>query len=266
VAEAIRMRAREQTLVIPDCEEATYHVGLGVESCVNGWHVHVGSERFLRQNGIRIDRAVSDKATLEVRGESCTYIAVDGVLAGLIAYADQVRLEGPEVIRTLHAMGVLNTIMLTGDNGVVAEAVRRRLGLTGQMSDLLPADKVDAIRNLQREGKCVAMVGDGINDSPALSYADVGIAMKHGADITHESAAVVLMEDSLWKVVKAIEISRGAVGLIKQNYAVVAAMNTVALGLALPGGLVTPEVTALISNGSAILASVNGLRPILRDR
>ena len=266
VAEAIRMRAREQTLVIPDCEEATYHVGLGVESCVNGWHVHVGSERFLRQNGIRIDRAVSDKATLEVRGESCTYIAVDGVLAGLIAYADQVRLEGPEVIRTLHAMGVRNTIMLTGDNGVVAEAVRVRLGLTGQMSDLLPADKVDAIRNLQREGKCVAMVGDGINDSPALSYADVGIAMKHGADITHESAAVVLMEDSLWKVVKAIEISRGAVGLIKQNYAVVAAMNTVALGLALPGGLVTPEVTALISNGSAILASVNGLRPILRDR
>ena len=266
VAEAIRMRAREQTLVIPDCEEATYHVGLGVESCVNGWHVHVGSERFLRQNGIRIDRAVSDKATLEVRGESCTYIAVDGVLAGLIAYADQVRLEGPEVIRTLHEMGVRNTIMLTGDNGVVAEAVRRRLGLTGQMSDLLPADKVDAIRNLQREGKCVAMVGDGINDSPALSYADVGIAMKHGADITHESAAVVLMEDSLWKVVKAIEISRGAVGLIKQNYAVVAAMNTVALGLALPGGLVTPEVTALISNGSAILASVNGLRPILRDR
>ena len=201
-----------------------------------------------------------------MRGESCTYVAVDGVLAGLIAYADQVRLEGPEVIRTLHAMGVRNTIMLTGDNGVVAEAVRHRLGLTAQMSDLLPADKVDAIRNLQREGNRVAMVGDGINDSPALSHADVGIAMKHGADITHESAAVILMEDSLWKVVKAIEISRGAVGLIKQNYAIVAAMNTAALGLALPAGLVTPEVTALISNGSAILASMNGLRPILRDR
>jgi Cu2+-exporting ATPase len=90
--------------------------------------------------------------------------------------------------------------------------------------------------------------------------------MKHGADISHESAAVVLMEDSLWKLVKAIEISRGAVGLIKQNYAVVAGMNTAALGLALPGGLVSPEVTALISNGSAILASMNGLRPVLSDR
>jgi len=253
-------------LDIPDCEEATYHVGLGVESRVNGWRVHVGSERFLRQNGIRIEPAAGDKAALEVRGESCAYVAADGVLAGLVVYADQVRPEGPEVIRTLHAMGVRNTIMLTGDNGVVASAVRRRLGLTGHLADLLPADKVDAIRDLQRDGKRVAMVGDGINDSPALSHADVGIAMKHGADITHESAAVVLMEDSLWKLVKAIEISRGAVGLIKQNYAVVAAMNTAALGLALPGGLVSPEVTALISNGSAILASMNGLRPILRDR
>jgi Cu2+-exporting ATPase len=266
VAEAMRARAREQALEIPECEEAKYHVGLGVESRVNGWDVHIGSERFMRENGIRIDRAAGDKTARESRGESCTLVAVDGVVAGLIAYADKIRAEGPEVIRTLHAMGVRNTVMLTGDNGVVASAVRRQLGLSSHMSDLLPADKVDAIRNLQCDGKLVAMVGDGINDSPALSYADVGIAMKHGADITQESAAVVLMEDSLWKVVKAIEISRGAVGLIKQNYAVVAAMNTAALGLALPGGLISPEITALISNGSAILASMNGLRPVLRDR
>jgi Cu2+-exporting ATPase len=220
----------------------------------------------MRQNQIRMDRAAGDKAELELRGESSTYIALDGVLAGLITYADEVRPEGPEVIRTLHAMGVRNTIMLTGDNAVVAGAVRRKLGLTDHLSDLLPADKVEAIRGLQRDGRRIAMVGDGINDSPALSYADVGIAMKHGADITHESAAVVLMEDSLWKLVKAVEISRGAVGLIKQNYAIVAAMNTAALALVLPGGLISPEITAVISNGSAILASVNGLRPVFRDR
>jgi cation transport ATPase len=88
--------------------------------------------------------------------------------------------------------------------------------------------------------------------------------MKYGAEVTHESANVLLMEDSLWKLVKAIEISRDAVGLIKQNYGIVSVLNTLALGLALPGGLITPEMTALISNGSAILASLNGLRPVLR--
>jgi heavy metal translocating P-type ATPase len=265
VAEAMRARACEQALAIPDCEEARYHVGLGVEARINGWHVHVGSERFLRQSEIRCDALSSDKAVLEARGESSTYVAVDGVLAGRIAYADQIRAEAPEVIRRLHALGVRETVMLTGDNGSVAGAVRRRLGLTSHFAELLPADKVEAIRALQRDGRRVAMVGDGINDSPALSFADVGIAMKHGADITHESADVVLMEDSLWKLVKAIEISRRAVGLIKQNYAIVAALNVLALGLALPGGLVSPEVTAVISNGSAILASMNGLRPMLRQ-
>ena len=254
MAEAMRVRARERALAIPACEEGQYHVGLGVEGKVNGWYVHVGSERFLRQREIRLDIATSDRLTVEARGESCTYVAVDGELAGRVAYADEIRRESADVIRHLHALGVRDTVMLTGDNGVVAGAVRRRLGLTSHRADLLPADKVDAIRQLQRDGRVVAMVGDGINDSPALSYADVGIAMKHGADITHESADVVLMEDSLWKLVKAIEISRGAVGLIKQNYAIVAALNALALGLALPGGLVSPAVTAVISNGSAILA------------
>ena len=266
VAEAVRARARERALEIPPCMEARYHVGLGVEGQVNGCYVHVGSERFMRQCDIRTGQASSDRAALELRGDSCMYVAVDGALAGLVAYADQIRPESREIVRRIHAMGVRHTVMLTGDNNTVATAVGQHLGLTGHVADMLPADKVEAIRDLQRRGQIVAMVGDGINDSPALSYADVGIAMKHGADITHESADVVLMEDSLWKLVKAIEISRGAVGLIKQNYAIVALMNTIALGLALPGGLVSPEITAVISNGSAIVASLNGMRPVLRDR
>ena len=139
--------------------------------------------------------------------------------AELVAYADKIRPESRPVISRLHAMGIRNTIMLTGDNAVVAKAVSGRLGLTGEFADMMPADKASVIQDLQRRGNVVAMVGDGINDFPALSFADIGIAMKYGAEVTHESADVVLMEDSLWKLVKAIDISRDAVGLIKQNYA-----------------------------------------------
>ncbi len=264
VAEALRTRAKELLVNIPPCDETHYRVGLGVEGQVNGYYVHVGSERFMRQAGIKVDRAVLDRSALDRNGYSCLYIAVDGKLGGLVAYADKVRPESRSVISRLHAMGVKNTFMLTGDNAVVAKAVSARLGLSGQFSDMLPADKASVIQDLQRRGHVVAMVGDGINDSPALSFADIGIAMKYGADVTHESAHVVLMEDSLWKLVKALDISRDAVSLIKQNYVIVAGLNTLALVLAVPGGLVSPVTTALISNGSAIMAALNGMRPILR--
>ncbi|MBR0799734.1 heavy metal translocating P-type ATPase [Bradyrhizobium jicamae] len=264
VAEALRTRARQLAVNIPPCNETTYRLGLGVEGQVNGYYLHVGNQRFMRQSEIAVDQALGDRAALDERGFSSLYIAVDGKLAGLVPYSDEIRAESRSVIQRLHALGVKNSIMLTGDNAVVARAVCSNLGLTEHFADMLPADKASVIQELQRKGRRVAMVGDGINDSPALSFADVGIAMKHGAEVTHESADVILMEDSLWKLVRAVEISQGAVSLIRQNYSIVAALNTLALGLALPGGLITPEVTALISNGSAILASLNGIRPILR--
>ncbi len=264
VAEALRTRAKELAVNIPPCDETQYRVGLGVEGQVNGFYLHVGSERFMRDRDIQVSPAAADRAAFDRSGYSSLYIAVDGKLGGLVAYADKVRPESRSVISQLHGMGIRNTIMLTGDNAVVAKAVSARLGLTGQFSDMMPADKASVIQELQRRGNVVAMVGDGINDSPALSFADIGIAMKYGADVTHESADVVLMEDSLWKLVKALDISRGAVSLIKQNYAIVTGLNTLALALALPGGLVSPVMTAMISNGSAIMAALNGMRPILR--
>jgi len=266
VAEALRIKAKDLAVNIPPCDEARYRVGLGVEGQVNGYYLHVGNERFMRQSDICVSKTANDRCALDEQGYSCVYIAVDGAVAGMVPYSDEIRAESRSVLHRLRNMGVKNSVMLTGDNAVVARAVGRRLGLTRHFSDMLPADKADAIQELQRAGNVVAMVGDGINDSPALSYADVGIAMKHGAEVAHESAHVVLMEDSLWKLVKAVEISQGAVRLIKQNYAIVAGMNTLALALALPGGLITPTVTALISNGSAIVATLNGLRPILRYR
>jgi Cu2+-exporting ATPase len=264
VADALRRKAHELGANIPHCEETKYRIGLGVEGQVNGYYLHVGNERFMRQSDIDVSNALSDRAALDERGYSCIYVAVDGALAGLVPFADQIRPESRQVIERLHANGIRNTVMLTGDNAVVAQAVGRRLGLSRQFAEMLPADKASVIQQFQRDGNVVAMVGDGINDSPALSFADVGIAMKHGAEVARESADVVLMEDSLWKLVKAVEISRGAVRLIRQNYAIVAGLNTLALGLALPGGMIIPEVTALVSNGSAILASLNGIRPILR--
>ncbi len=264
VAEALRERVRELGLTVPECEETQYRIGLGVEGWVGEVYVHVGSERFLRQSGIEIGHVAEDREAIDRMGCSSLYVAVDGELAGLVAYEDRIRPEARAVIARLHELGITETIMLTGDNETVARAVGERLGLTRQVANMMPADKARVIQELQAEGRRVVMIGDGINDSPALSFADVGIAMKHGADITHESADVVLMEDSLGKLVQAIEISRDAVGLIKQNYGIVAVMNGVALALALPGGLVSPEMTALISNGSAIVASINGVRPLAR--
>jgi Cu2+-exporting ATPase len=263
VANALRARLAELDVQLPPVDDAKYSVGLGVEARVNGYYVHVGSERFLQQGGIRVGHAAGDRSAIEERGCSCLWVAVDGAVAGMVAYEDRIRAESGAVISALHAMGIRETIMLTGDNSRVAAAVGRRLGLSRQIAEMLPADKAAVIQDLQRSGRRVAMVGDGINDSPALGFADVGIAMRHGPDITHEAADIVLMEDSLWKLAKAVEISRDAVSLVKQNYGIVAVMNTLALGLALPGGLISPIVTALLSNGSAVMASLNGIRPLL---
>jgi Cu2+-exporting ATPase len=128
----------------------------------------------------------------------------------------------------------------------------------------MPAQKAEVVRSFKAAGRIVAMVGDGVNDSVALAYADVGIAMHHGADISREAADVVLMEDYMGKLIGAIDISRNAMRLISQNVAIVTSLNTLALGLAIPPGLVSPAATALISNGSAILASLNSMRPVLK--
>ena len=264
VAEAIRARTAADKIDVPECQEVQYRVGRGVEARINGYYLHLGSERFLRENSIDTRRAGQDQRDLNEQGYSSLMLAIDGKVAGLIPYADQIRSESLEVVEKLHSMGVKNTVMLTGDNNTVARAVSGRLGLRQYVADVLPAQKAEFVQDLRRKGHVVAMVGDGINDSPALSFADVGIAMKHGAQVAHESANIVLMEDNLWKLVQAVEISRDGVKLIKQNYLIVAALNTVALALALPGGLITPQMTAVLSNGSAIIASLNAIRPTLR--
>ncbi len=266
IAEAIVAEARQANLELLPRSKSRYQVGLGIEAQVNGYHVHVGNSRYLLQSGIRVDKADDNLRDLAGRGCSTVLFAVNGELMGLIPCADQVRDDAAEVILALHSRGVRELIMVTGDNATAAKAVGDRLGMDRCISDALPGDKADIVRRFQQEGRTVAMVGDGINDSPALAFADVGISMKHGADVARESADVVLMEDSLQKLILAIDISRRAMSLVKQNFGIIAVLNAVAFALSLPAGLVRPSLTASISNGSAILASLNAVRPLMWNK
>jgi Cu2+-exporting ATPase len=132
-------------------------------------------------------------------------------LTGLLPYADEIRPEMPSVIRTLRNRGIHNLIMLTGDNRTVARAVGLRIGLDRFFSEILPAEKAAIVQDLQKRGHVVAMVGDGVNDSAALAYADIGITMKNGADVTREVADVVLIEENMGKLITAIDVSRNAI-------------------------------------------------------
>src|ERR1700722_7142668 len=152
VAEALREQLRQLGLQAPPCEETEYRVGLGVEGIVDGHYMHVGSERFFRENDIRTGHIGSQRKLIGEQGWSCLYIALDGRLAGLVAYEDRIRPESREVIAPLRRMGIRQTIMLTGDNENVARAVANRLGLTRQVSNMLPADKAGVIQELQRAG------------------------------------------------------------------------------------------------------------------
>jgi heavy metal translocating P-type ATPase len=265
VSQAILAKAQREGIRVPERSAgADFQIGLGVEAKVNGYHIHIGSARYFREKQITHGRSGDLVESINKRGCSTLLFAVDGTLTGLIPYADQIRPESRDVIRTLHNRGVRDTVMLTGDSGDVASAVASRLGIGRYFYETTPSEKAEIIKRLQEGGRTVAMVGDGINDSPALAYADVGIAMKNGAEAARETADVVLMEDNLWKLIGAIDASKQAIALIGQNYAIIAALNTLAMGLAIPGGVMTPNFAALLSNGSAIAASLNAIRPILR--
>jgi heavy metal translocating P-type ATPase len=263
IAEAIVDHAREWNLEIPDRDASKYQVGLGVEARVNGYYVHLGSCRFLRASGIKMDRARRDVRRLDERGCSTVIMAVNGELVGAVACADEIRPESRDVIRALHNSGIKKVMMVTGDNSATARTVAQELGIDRVIAETMPDEKASIVQQLQKEGRTVVMVGDGINDSPALAYADVGIAMKNGTDIARESADVVLMEDNLWKLPAAIEFSHRALSLVRQNYGIIVGLNTLATLLALPGGLVNAATIATLSNGSAILAGLNAIRPLL---
>jgi Cu2+-exporting ATPase len=265
VSQAVVRLASTRNVEVPERESSSYFVGKGVESRVSGRTVHLGSQRFLADLAIADRLDPSSRSALDGAAKSLLFLAVDGVHAATLAYRDEIRPESRGLILDLRARGVDDIVMLTGDGHAVAQHVARELGIDRFVAEMLPEDKAAVAQRLRSEGRVVAVVGDGINDSPALSYADIGISVCAGAEIARETAGVVLMTTDLHKLVEAIDVSRSAIRIIRQNHGLSFGVNALAYALSIPG-LISPVLATLISNGSAVLACVNGLRPLLAAR
>jgi manganese/zinc-transporting P-type ATPase C len=253
-------------LELPICQSVDCVIGLGVAAEVAGYRVHIGSERYLRQLGIATGKARRYLADMERQGHIALLVALDDSLVGAIACSDEPRPEAHAVIAGLRRRGVREIVMISGDREGVARHIAKSVGIDKVYAEVLPQDKAEIVRRLRAANGPFAMVGDGVNDSPALAQADVGIALADSADIARAAADVVLMEEGLHLLLPAIDISRDALALVRQNYGLIAGANTLALALALPSGWISPVACTLLSNGSALLATANAMRPLLAKR
>ncbi|MBF0488200.1 MAG: heavy metal translocating P-type ATPase [Nitrospirae bacterium] len=264
IAEAVVRHAENKHIELKIRDTVVYRVGRGVDALIAGKNVLIGSLRLLNENSVPIDdEIVTVTDTLISDGKAALYISIDGRLVGIISFRDQIRKEAKAMIDELHRVGVTNVIMLTGDVKKVAYPVAKMLGMDKCIAEVLPEQKAEVVIDLKKKGHVVAFVGDGINDSVALSYADIGFSVKGGADITKETAGVILLDDNLHKIPMAFEISKETIKLIKENYAITGGLNVVAYALA-AFNLISPVLSTLISNGSAIIACINGMKPIIR--
>jgi P-type Cu+ transporter len=246
LGEAIVAGAKERGLDLPEPEAFQAPTGRGVRATVSGKTVLVGSRKLMDESGVPEDGLAARFEELTASGKSPMFVAVDGEVAGLVVVADVVREESKEAVDLLHRMG-LEVVMLTGDNGRTAESVAGELGIERVLAEVMPEDKEKEIRKLQKEGKIVAMVGDGINDAPALARADVGVAIGTGTDVAMEAADLTLISGDVRGVAPAIRLSKATIRNIKQNlfwaFAYNVALIPVAAGVLYPlfaGGTV-PE-------------------------
>ena len=243
--------------------EVEYVVAHGIASLWRGKRVLLGSRHYISQDEkVDVSSMEEHVAALSREGYSLLYLAVDGRIAGIIAMEDPLRPESPALVRQLRDMGVSHVLMLTGDDVRTASAVAARLGITEYRAQVLPEDKARVVRELKESGRTVLMLGDGINDSPALSTADVGVTLRDGADLAREVADVVLMGGSLKELVTALELGRGAMERIHFNFMLTMALNSAFLfgGLA---GVLQPGVSAVLHNLTTLGVSLNAMRPAL---
>ena len=267
LADAVMTAAKQKNLKLIAAENFTAIPGHGVSASIAGQQVLFGNGRLMRDKQIRLDGLTDEMEKLADEGQTPMLLAVDDQLAGIVAVADPVKADSSAAIKRLQEMGI-RVVMLTGDNRVTAEAVARDVGVDEVLADVLPADKAEKIAKLQTGGAVVSMVGDGINDAPALAKADVGFAIGTGTDVAIESADITLMRGSLHGVADAIEISRATVRNIKQNLFGAFVYNAVgipvAAGVLYPffGLLLNPIVAgaAMAMSSVTVVSNANRLR------
>ena len=264
IAQAVVQYAKERGLVLQDASGFEAIAGHGLRGRVAGRAVLSGTRKLMRDHGVELGPLEQRGAELQGAGRTIVYSAVDGTAAGVIAVADALRPSARRTIDELHSLGIA-VAMLTGDNRATAERIAGELALDTVFAEVLPGDKAAKVKELQEHGKLVAMVGDGINDAPALAQADVGIAIGAGTDVAMETADVVLMKSDPYDVLGAMALSRATVRKMKQNLWWAAGYNTVAFpiaaGLLYPrfGLVLRPEIAALSMSGSSLLVAVNAL-------
>lgn len=255
LARAVVAATEAQHVSIPKAESFQATAGKGVTAAVEGQRVVVGSPKFVASTGANLGPVDEQLEAMQTAGNTVIALAIDGHAAGLIAIADQIKADAREAVERMRAAG-LEPVMLTGDNPRTAKAVAERVGITDYRAEVLPRDKAEAVRALQRQGYRVAMVGDGINDAPALMQADVGIAIGAGTDITIESADVVLIGERLGGVVDAYHIGKTSYRKTVQNISLAFAFNGIGVPLAATG-LIHPvwAMVAMVASVSTVLTN-----------
>jgi len=259
---AVVLAALARELAVPDPEELTVLPGLGVRARIRDGEVVIGQPRLLSEQGITIDPDVAARArNLAAVGRTVILVAHNGQVVGMLVLEDTLRPEASQVITRLKKLGI-RTVLVTGDNTVTAERIAGALGISEVHAEVLPAQKMKIVKQLQAQGQNVAFVGDGVNDGPALATANVGVAMGlAGTDVAIETAEIALLSDDLTKLPHLLSLSRQAMRAIKQNLIFSLSVLAIAVGLAIPG-ILLPVTGALLHELSSIPVIANSARLI----
>lgn len=265
LSKAIVEEIQKRNISIPEkIERFNSIAGHGVEAVVEGKHVLVGNVKLMKDRKINTSLIQSEISKLLDEGKTLMLIAIDGKIAGAIAAADPIKETAQKAIQRMKELG-LEVVMITGDNKKTAEAIGKQLGVVRIFAEVLPGDKANYVKKLQDEGKFVAMVGDGVNDAPALAQADIGIAIGAGTDVAIETAKVVLMKSDPADVLRAIRLSKATVLKMKQNLFWASIYNLLAIpiaaGILYPryGISLRPEISALLMSASSIIVATNAV-------